>query len=460
MVKARAFTMLLAPAAFMTGCVGYRPEPLGPEAELARLRGANLGDFTVKHATPGDALEPSSLHFDPADGLDENEVVAIALSLNPDLESKRLDAGAAGSVLIGAGLWPNPELGLEWKPGIGSAKGHTVEGSLLFGILKPWERSARIQAATALVAEVEAEIIAAEWRVVRDTRQSLLTVLAREQEVALLREEAGLREHALELVKRSREAGESNDLEVSAAELELAENRRDTRRAETNSELARRELNQTVGFPPSYALPLADAGLPLVVTVFDDISDDEVDRRLLTGRFELRALEAAYVRAEHELRLAVYRQYPDLKVGPAFSREPEGSHYLGLGLALELPILNQNQGEIAEKLNQRVRARASFVAALHRIRAEAANARTRLQRARVEVETQEKEILPLIRRNQELFEGAFRARELNVLDWVAAQQRALRARQAYLDSLTRYREAVIELEVATGVPLAQAVERP
>jgi outer membrane protein, multidrug efflux system len=269
-----------------------------------------------------------------------------------------------------------------------------------------------------------------------------------------------LREQALGLVRRAREMGEGNELDISAAELELAEIRRDERRSETDLELARRALNQILGLPPSFALPLTDAEAPLKVTLFEDVSDEEIERRLLSGRFELRALEAAYARAEHELQLAVYRQFPGLKVGPALSGEPEGSHYLGLGVALELPILNQNQAAIAEKANQREQARASFVATLHRLRGESADAKTRLQRTRLEVEAQEKEVLPLIQRNQELFEGAFRQRVLNVLDWVTAQQRALRARLAYLDTLVRYRASVIELEAATGTSLARPAERP
>jgi outer membrane protein, heavy metal efflux system len=460
MVKAHAFVMLLAPPALLAGCVGYRPDPLGAEAELARLHTTTLADFTVVHATPGDSIDPSAMRFDPTDGLAEPEVIAIALTLNPDLESRRLEAGAARSVLIGAGLWPNPELSVEWKPGIAGAEGHAVEGSLLFDILKPWERSTRIDAATALVAEVLAEIVAAEWRVVREARLGHLSVLAREQEVSLLRQEVVLREQALGLVRRAREMGEGNELDISAAELELAEIRRDERRSETDLELARRALNQILGLPPSFALPLTDAEAPLKVTLFEDVSDEEIERRLLSGRFELRALEAAYARAEHELQLAVYRQFPGLKVGPALSGEPEGSHYLGLGVALELPILNQNQAAIAEKANQREQARASFVATLHRLRGESADAKTRLQRTRLEVEAQEKEVLPLIQRNQELFEGAFRQRVLNVLDWVTAQQRALRARLAYLDTLVRYRASVIELEAATGTSLARPAERP
>lgn len=459
MLKPWTNIAIVVSALLGTSCVSYREQPLDPVSELAALQQTNLLEFIVRRASPGEASDSSNQSFNLADGLNEAEVVSVALTLNPELNSKRLEIDEAQSLLIQAGLWPNPELAVTWKPGMDGAPGQSVDGDLLFELLKPWERSARGDAAKARVAEVDAEIVASEWRVVREARLGLLTVRAQAQRLALLGQELSLRERALDLATRSRGAGEISDLEASAAELELAEVRRDQRRAETELETARRELNQTLGTPPGYAIPLAQEASPLSITVFDDIADDEVARRLLAGRFELKALEAAYARAEHELRLAVYRQYPSLKLGPAFSSEPEGTEYLGLGLALDLPIFNQNQGEIAAKESQRRRARASYSATLHRLRAEALDAVAQLRRARLEVEAEEREVLPLLQRNQELFEGAFRARELNVLDWVAAQQRGLRARQTYLESLVRYRAGVIELEAATGMRL-EAPGRP
>ncbi|MEV9607765.1 hypothetical protein AB0364_29405, partial [Klebsiella pneumoniae] len=93
------------------------------------------------------------------------------------------------------------------------------------------------------------------------------------------------------------------------------------------------------GLPPAYELKLTDSGTPLTITLYQDLADDEVDGRLLAGRPELRGAEAAYQRAEQELRLAVIAQYPRLGLGPAFERELEEDKGLGLALSLELPLL-------------------------------------------------------------------------------------------------------------------------
>ena len=441
-------------AGSMLGCTTYRSKPLDPAAEIDRLRQRDLFQFVVERERPGQGGVPSPGNFDPSDGLDEREVVAVALTLNPELRARRAAVGEARAALITAGLWPNPEVSISPKVGIDGASGFSLEADALFQLLRPGERQARKRAAISHVEEVRAEVVADEFKLVSEVRAQRLAVLAADRTVALLEEGVRLRERALDLVRQRRRLGEGTELDISATELELAESRRDLRQAQGEQAGELRELNRVVGLPTDYALKLTGVGEPLTVTVFEDVPDDELDRRVVAGRMELRAKEAEYRRAEQELRVSVLQQFPRLGVGPAFEKELEGDKALGLELGLELPLFNQNQGEIAEKRAARERTRAEYVALLHRLRSQALAARAAVRTAKQEVEVQEKEILPLVKRNQELFEGAFRARELNIIDWITAQQRAVDARQEYLKALVRYRRAVIELESAVGEPLS------
>jgi outer membrane protein TolC len=253
-----------------------------------------------------------------------------------------------------------------------------------------------------------------------------------------------------------RAVGEGNDLDVSAAELDLAEIRRDRRLASVELQESTLELNRLIGLPPSYEVRLSDSGKPLSVTIFDDPSDETLQERLLAGRLDLRAKEAEYRVAEEELRLAVARQYPRLKLGPSYEHEGSSDNFIGVAAMIELPIFDRNQGGIAAGNAARDRLRAEYTALLHRLRAQAFAARARVRAARAEVETQEREVLPLLDRNQHLFRGAFEARELSVLDWITSQQRALRTRRAYLDSLAAYRLALLDLDAATGLSMSRA----
>lgn len=451
---------LVAVALTLTGCATYRAEPLDGESEIIALRGRGLHDFVVERARPGQSASGSSFPFDLSDGLDEAEVVAIALTLSPDLRAKRLEIGQAQALLISAGLWPNPEMGVGLKFGVAGASGYNLDADALFQLLRPGERSARKAAAQARVAEVNADIVAEEFATVAEVRTQRVRVLVAEQAVKLFEEELNLRQRARDLVRRQRQLGDASELEVSTADLELAEVRRDQRKAETALGAERLELNRLLGLSPEYVLRLTESGQPLKIIVFADVSDEELDQRVMSGRLELRAAEAAYRRSEQELRLAIQGQYPRIGIGPAFERELEGDSAFGPALSLELPLLNRNQAEIAAARAERDQRRAQYSALLHRLRSQAFAARAALQRARFEVETQEKEVLPQVERNQQLFEGAFGRRDVNIFDWITAQQRAVRSRREYLESLERYRAAATAFEAATGMLLSSPVPTP
>lgn len=436
--------------AVITGCATYQPDPLDAHRELDQLHRRDLQHFVVERAKSDHNSALTHAPFDPTDGLDEAEVVAVGLILNPELRARRAEIGESRAALITAGLWPNPEIGFGVRPGIDGASGYALEADALFNLLRPGERDAQKSVAQAHVDEAQAQVVGDEFKLVGEVRTQRLAVFAAERTVALLQEAVGLRQHALDLVKRQRELGEATVLDLSATELELAEARRDLRHAQAEVSVELAELNRLMGLPPSYDLKLTGLGEPLAITVFDDVADEELDARILSNRLELRAKEASYRRAEQELRLAVLQQYPRLGLGPAFERELEGSKSLGVGLSLELPLFNQNQGEIAEKRAARERSRAEYSALLHSLRADAFAARTAVRTAKAEVEAQEKTVLPLLKRNEELFEGAYRTREITIIDWITAQHRAVNARREFLDTLVGYREAIIQLEAAAG----------
>jgi len=165
-------------ALYSSGCVTYEPHPLNPETERAALASRSLEGFVIRHARPGEEARPAVIPFDPSDGLDEAELVAVGLTLNPDLQAKRLEIGEANALLISAGLWPNPVLSAGWRPGVSGAPGYTMDAELLVDLLKFWERSAKKGAATARIKEASVEIIAEEWRLVSEVRTQRLLVLS------------------------------------------------------------------------------------------------------------------------------------------------------------------------------------------------------------------------------------------------------------------------------------------
>ncbi|MBL8765279.1 MAG: TolC family protein [Phycisphaerae bacterium] len=447
--------LVLGPLIWLNGCATYEPRPLDARAEMAGLSARGLPDVNTIRADSflGSNAAPA---FDTSDGLTEDEAVAVALTLNTDLRAARAGLGEFKALLIGAKVFPNPEVGVGVRPGFGGTPGLVVDTDLLFELLKPGERSARIGAATAKSEQARAEILAKEYDLATRVRGQVFAVLVAEQTAAALAEEVSLRERAESLIRSRRQLGEANELDTSAAALELAEVRRDHRLALVGLQATRFELNRLMGVPPSYEVRLTDAGRPLTVVLFDDPSDADLTERVLGGRLDLRAKEAEYRAAEEELRLAVSRQYPRIKIGPSFEHDGVSDNYIGVGATVELPIFDRNQGGIAGASAARDRLREEYTALLHRLTSSAFAARAKARAIRAEVDAQEREVLPLLKRSQDLSRGAFEARDLSVLDWITSQQRALRTRRAYIDTLASYRQALIDLDDATGLSITHA----
>lgn len=454
----------VASAVLATGlaaCASYRSVPLDPTVELAALRDVDLARIVVERATADDRA-PSA--FDPHDGLDEAELVAVALTCNRALRAQRFAIGEARALLVTAGRWPNPTLDAFVRPGVDGASGTAFGIDLLFGLLRPDERPAQRAVAEARVEEVRTEIALAELELAAAVRRARLATLVERRRVALLQEEAALRAEAVRLVRQQRELGETTSIAVALVELDEVSIQRALRDGRAASERARRALNALVGLPPDAELVLTDANAPLSVRVYADLDDHELDRRILAGRFDLHARAAAYRTREAELRLAVARQFPNLSIGPSFEKEVDGTDSFGLGGSLALPLFDRNQGEIAEREAARDRARAEYVARLHELRARAFEARATLRRAQSEVELQERESLPAVERVESLFEGALRAREISVFEWISVRTRAVQARTDLLDAAAAYAVAAVDLEAATGMPLdasddGEALER-
>jgi outer membrane protein, heavy metal efflux system len=444
----------LSASALLAGCVSYSPRPLDPSAELAALNARALPFDRFVRTVPATDSASDNTRFDASDGLNDRELMALAVSMYPDLQVARAALGETEALLIGAKTLPNPEFGVGFGAGILGNPGFKLDTDLLFELLRPGERDARVGVAAATIAASRADILVREYEVAAGVRRTTFEVLVVEQVAAIFDEEAGLRSRAVEIVRRRRDIGEANELDIAVAELELMEIQRDRRLAKVELDQARLALNRAVGLPPEFSLPLEQSGKSIDIPLIEGAADARVDELILARRLDLKARAATYEIAEQRLRLAISKQYPKIKIGPSYSHEGVSDNYLGIGASIEVPIFDRNQGEIAEKAAARDRVRAEYVAALHRLQSEAKAALARVQALRAEIDDQRQHLLPLLARSQTLFGGALEARELSVTDWVSTQQRALRARRAYIDTLVAYRRALLDYEAATGEPIA------
>jgi outer membrane protein TolC len=94
-----------------------------------------------------------------------------------------------------------------------------------------------------------------------------------------------------------------------------------------------------------------------------DLTRPVVRQQALLGRSDVRAALAQYAASQSALKLEIARQWPDIALGPGYAWNAQlvGDQRWQLGLSLTMPVLNQNQGPIAQAKARRRVAAAQFL---------------------------------------------------------------------------------------------------
>jgi cobalt-zinc-cadmium efflux system outer membrane protein len=82
-------------------------------------------------------------------------------------------------------------------------------------------------------------------------------------------------------------------------------------------------------------------------------------RQALANRADILSALAEYDATQSALQLEIAKQYPDIHFGPGYEYD-QGENKWSVGFSILLPVLNQNQGPIAEAEAQRKEAEVQF----------------------------------------------------------------------------------------------------
>ena len=336
----RALPAVLAACA-LAACASYAPKPLPDRVSLA----GDARTVTVDAARL--PFPSSSTHvFDPADGLDMDEVGMLAVANNPQLRQARDDLGIAHAQAFAAGLLPDPQLGLSLDHPTNGAAVNTDAFNLnpTFDASALILRSSRRGAAEAAAQRVELDLLWQEWQVVSQARLLYTRILAQEAVRAELESERDL---LSQRYRRSREALAAGNVTIDFAAALLAALQKiekqlnDLERSRLQN---RASLDALLGLVPT--TPLVLAGKPQARALDAAAVRAGLEQRL-AARPDLQALRAGYRSQEEKFRGAVLAQFPALNVGLTRARDTSGLYTLGFGLTLSLPVLNRNRGNIA-----------------------------------------------------------------------------------------------------------------
>ncbi len=446
---------LLACAFLVAGCGSYERKPLAEQDIYRELQAIRLEALRPSASEQATTAPPA---FDASDGLSADEAVAVALFLNPDLRAFRKERGVAEGELISAGLLPNPELQVAWvqiEHFTSSLATSGFDVALNWAPPRPGELGAKQARAQARIDEVKAQIALEEWRLAAEAREAYAALLAAEERLRLAESSLRLQERIRQFIRDKRQLGDASSLDVNLVDIEFTAILREELTVRNERDRTRLELNRLLGLPPHLELRLQVAGDPLTYSPFS-LDLPTLERASIAHRPDLLALKEKYEQAEQSLRLAYIQRWPWFRFGPAYARDEingAAGNRWGVGLGIDLPLGNLNQGEIARLEAEREKLRESFAARLHEARGEVHEAYRNLEAQARLIRLFEESIRPALEENVRLTEAGFQAGELNLLQVITTQDKALKSRREGLQTRFEYWKAVCELERATGVRL-------
>jgi cobalt-zinc-cadmium efflux system outer membrane protein len=414
----------------------------------------SLADLTAKAAH----LEHPLLHADGIDvratvettGLTPDSAAIIAVLNNPGLVAERQRRGIAQAQLLEASILPNPTLEATYDPVTG---GNTLGAVNAWSVGPNWEvtalitHDAKIAAAEAASVSVSLDVAWQEWVIAQAARKAVFDAIAlREQLQATQAVDQQLAEQA-KIVRDAVEARQRTIVDASVADAAGAKAHADYLQARRDFRHQQLALNQTLGFPPDMELKLADStSLPESLAL---PPESELAGNLDTHRLDLVALRFGYQSQEQTLRAAILGQFPKVVIGIHPSTDNTGVQSVGLGVSVDIPIFDRNQGAIANAKATRQQLFDEFNSRVFESRALTAQTLTDIHELTAQISAAEA-TLPAVQKLVDVYRDALSRHEVDALSAASAANDLLSRKIDLLKLKQQLADDEVALELATG----------
>lgn len=430
----------------LAGCQSYQAKPLDIAAHRAAWLARSPGDETVRTFAERLAWSGAGQPLDLSDGLNLAEGEVVAMVFNPDLRLARLRAGVAAATAEHAGLWEDPQFGLQVLSLTKSVSNPlVVSPGLTFTLPISGRLEAEKARSNATLAAELTRVAEQEWQTRAAVRRAWLrwsaARLKAEQTERLL---ASIESLVISTATLA-EAGEILRTEAALFAIEEVSQRQALLRSRGEAAEAEQEVRSLLGLSPR-------ARLNMVPTIVlgegaNDATAEAFEARSLT----LSRLRGEYEAAEQKLRLEVRKQYPDLSIGPSAEFD-RGDALLGLSLAVPVPILNANKQGIAEAHAERELARATIETTYEHLYGSLDAIRTRRAAIIEQREVIETVLAPMVDRQLSDAQKLLQIGEGGALVLLESLSRAAQTRMALIDARLAESLATVDLEEIIGPP--------
>lgn len=416
-------------------------------------------------------VQTTSSQFIDQSGLTVERLVETGFSRRADLLAARQRLAIAEGRLIQAGLRPNPTLDAEY--GSPRLLGGEPESNLSVGVTQVFElggkRSKRVMVARLELAQVRAEVLALERQFASEIRASYARAIAAGRQLDALDRLIAANDELVRITNERLKEGDVAPLELNLVRVETDKLRAQVIRTRADIESEMISLRALAGLEttePLRLMPLPDRPPRL------DLSMIEATEIALRERPDLQAARLGEELGTARIRLAEGLATPNIAGTVKFSRNksiidlPESlgpnlaainsDNELAVGVAIDLPVFNRNQGEIAAAVGERVQAQRQREFLEATIKRDVALAYRRYRAAAEALVLYATQILPRSEENLRSTRAAYSLGEFSVFDIIGEQRRLIESETGYNEAVRDYYSALAELERALGTPIPQS----
>ena len=442
-------------AALLAGCAHFEPQPLAPEKTAAQFDARRLDDAGLqKFLAQNLGLETNGL---PVTNWDLNLLTLVAFYFHPSLEVARAQWLVATAGLKTAGARPNPSVTVtpSYDSQIpGNYSPWLVPVTFDLPIETAGKRGKRLAEAEKISESARWNFVSAARQIRSGVRASLLDFTVADRRAELLQKQFAAQNEIVRLLQQRFDTGEISRTELATAQIALHKAPLDLSDAQSKKSDARSRLAQAIGLGEA-ALNGVDLNFDFSLHDAGKLTTAEARQIALRSRADILAALADYAAAEADLQLQVAKQYPDLHLGPgyAWNSGNAGDNQWSLGVTLELPILDQNQGPIAEAEARRKLSAAKFIELQSQVIGEIDRAVAGWRVAGEQLKTGN-DLLAVETQQQKSAQAQLAAGAADQLDSLTAQLEFGSAALAQLDNETQLQAALGQLEDALQSPLA------
>ncbi len=359
-------------------CVPFRSAPISAGGSASAFAGRSLQDAGLTQFLADQRAASGGWTVD--------RLALAAAYFQGDVRIARAAAAEAEAGVSTAGARPNPVL--SFAPAFNASSSGVSPWILTPALDVTVETAGKRGKRTAqAMAEAEAarlRVSAAAWDARTKVRTAMLELYSARENQALLAAEGLLHEDALRKLEAQVKAGEAPAFEITQARLALNRSKLARHDSEKLAATSMAQLAAAVGVPAS-----ALEAVELRFSTFEsspEVPGGSARRKALIHRSDLLAALADYAATDAALRLEIAKQYPDVHLNPGYEFD-QGTTRWALGVSLELPVLNKNQGPIKQAEAKRLSAGAKFEAAQAQVIGEVETALAACRAARAKVHT-------------------------------------------------------------------------